>query len=42
MGSDERRAWTRPLVVWNTIGTVVGAAASWVAILVLVYLEFVR
>ena len=42
MDSDERKAWTSGMVKLNTFGTVLGAAASWVAIIILIYLEFVR
>jgi len=34
MEGDNRQAWTRSMVVWNTVGTVAGAMFGIVAILI--------
>jgi len=39
---DNRNAWTPRMVFWNTLSTVVGAMTGFVAVAVLIYLEFIR
>ena len=34
--------WTRALAFWNTVSTLIGGVASWVAVIILIYLEFLR
>jgi len=39
---DARNSWTPRMVFYNTLGTCVGAMSGVVAIVVLIYLEFLR
>lgn len=42
MDTDNRGAWTPKMVFFNTLGTVAGALSGWVALFVLIYLEFLK